>query len=196
MRADYIIRDAGQLEAIAEPTRQRIVTLLEELGESSIPDLARRMERSPESLYHHARRLERAGLLVQVGSAPSGRRHKAVYRLPGRRLRVDPENRTRAYVRALQRAARGVFRLAERLAEDALGDPAGALVGPEANHRIQQLTARLDRAGLARLRGMLEELDRFLLESRSTAGGRVYTVTYAVSPSAVEGAWREGAAGV
>ncbi|MBK7369631.1 MAG: helix-turn-helix transcriptional regulator [Candidatus Eisenbacteria bacterium] len=51
------------IEALASPVRQDLVVLLENSPPLAVTELARRLGRRPDALYHHLRALQRAGLV-------------------------------------------------------------------------------------------------------------------------------------
>lgn len=182
---DYLIDRVDQLLAIAEPTRLQIVSIMEDTKEASVSQIAEQLGRPHDSLYHHVRHLERVGLLIKVGMEKSARRPYAIYGLPGRRIRVNPENTAPRYRAALKKAARGVFRLAERLADAAFDATESSLVGTLANMRIQQLTVNLSTSDFKKVNEHLKEIDKLFLSCRTPGKGkRLYTITYSLTPTA------------
>ena len=59
--------------ALGDPTRQKLLALLEEAGESRVSDLAARFDMSQPSISHHLKILKEAGL------AESARRGKEIF---------------------------------------------------------------------------------------------------------------------
>lgn len=81
-------RRSAMLEAIASPTRQEILTTLD-LGPATVADLARRLGRSRQALYHHLAILSTAGLVAVTGVRGEGRTAQRVFELVDRRARVQ-----------------------------------------------------------------------------------------------------------
>ena len=67
-----------QRTAIASTVRMELLEHLH-AGPATVADLAHRMGRTPNSLYHHVRLLVAAGILRQVDVRRSGAREQAVY---------------------------------------------------------------------------------------------------------------------
>lgn len=76
------------LGALASPLRQDILVVLESAAPLSVADLGRRIGRRPDTLYHHLKELERAGLVRREGRASTGGRPADAWRITQSPLRV------------------------------------------------------------------------------------------------------------
>src|SRR5262245_43256131 len=116
--------DVRTLLALASTVRQDIVVALEGSPPRTVVELAGRLGRRPDALYHHLRALERWGLLVSE-PRPSTRgrpgrawrlRVKAV-RLPARAVTGSRAHHAERIVGAMARASLRDYRRALRAAE-------------------------------------------------------------------------------
>ncbi len=180
--AKYIVRSAAQLRVIATPVRQEIVTILEEMQEFSVRELAEHLGRPVESVYYHVHQLVKAGLVDEVGTRAGTTRREALYRLVADRLFVDRKNCSRAYREVLKKSARGVSHFANRLLQSAFDHPDCEMSGAAANFQLRQRSARLSRARLRQLAEMLAEVDRFLLTNNDPRQPTSYVVTTTYAP--------------
>jgi len=110
----YVIREPQQLIAIRSPVRQEIVDVLAATGIRTIAEIATMLGRSPHSLYHHVRVLERVGLMLNMGIERRNRRDEALYATPGRPLRIPYVPGSPTYVRHMRGLVAGMLRLTER----------------------------------------------------------------------------------
>jgi DNA-binding transcriptional ArsR family regulator len=73
------------LRALASPARIEVVEVIQIRGPSTVAEISAQLGRAPDSLYHHLKQLERAGIVERQGTKRSGGRSGAVYGL------CDPE---------------------------------------------------------------------------------------------------------
>ncbi len=76
--------------ALASPVRQDLVVILENSPPLAAAELARRLGRRPDTLYHHLRALQKAGLVEAETHASTGGRPGSVWRLKTGPLRLSP----------------------------------------------------------------------------------------------------------
>ena len=105
-----VISTAEQLKALVTPVRNQIHLQMEMLGECTIAELAAAMEREPESLYYHIHRLQRVGVVIQVGERSFNGRSEAVYALAGERIRVDQTESSPGFLEAFRKGIRTLLR--------------------------------------------------------------------------------------
>ena len=148
---EFLISTVAQMEALASPVRHQIHLVMEMLGECSVNEMAERMERVPETLYYHVRRLEKVGILVQGGSRRVGGRDEVIYQLKAKRLRVDPNQSSPRFLKAMGKACGSLLRFAQRSFEWALERKVDRCVGLKRGLRIQQVTVRLSAGNLAKV---------------------------------------------
>lgn len=92
------ISTVDQIRAIASPTRQALVDVIESTGPSSISQLARLLNCAPDALYYHVRQLVRNGIMQRVGNSNRTGRNAATYDLTAKptRLKYVPGNKANA----------------------------------------------------------------------------------------------------
>ncbi|MCS7033999.1 MAG: helix-turn-helix domain-containing protein [Phycisphaerae bacterium] len=107
------IHTPAQWRALTSPVRVEMLEVLRRLGPMPLAEIARRLDRPADGLYHHARVLAGAGV-VRVRRREGRGRPEAVLELAGREIRVDlstkvPARRSRL-LRMLSSLHRGSFR--------------------------------------------------------------------------------------
>ena len=116
-----VIDDPRQLAALASPVRLELLEQFGLWGPCAVADVAGRMERAPDSLYYHVRKLVELGLLEQVSERRKGSRLEALYRLPAKEIEI--ERRTKGLARQnTSKAIHAILRLAGRELDAALDD--------------------------------------------------------------------------
>jgi len=114
-------KDSRLLAALTSPIRQEIVVALEGRRSATIAELAARLGRRPDALYHHVRALERAGLVISELTAARVGRPATKWRLTVKAVNVsasDVSGSRAAYadriVRAMMRSSLRDYRRALR----------------------------------------------------------------------------------
>ena len=112
------------LVALASPVRQDIVVALEGSSPRTVAELAGRLGRRPDALYHHLRALERAGMLIAEPSPSTGGRPGRAWRLrvkavhlPARAVAGPNATYAERIVSAMTRASLRDYRRALRASE-------------------------------------------------------------------------------
>jgi DNA-binding transcriptional ArsR family regulator len=112
------------LVALASTVRQDIVVALEGSSPRTVAELAGRLGRRPDALYHHLRALERAGLVIaeprpSTGGRPGSawRLTMKVVRLPARAVTGSQAHHAERIVGAMVRSSMRDYRRALRAAE-------------------------------------------------------------------------------
>lgn len=77
------------LGALASPLRQDILVVLENSAPTSVAELARRIGRRPDALYHHLRLLKRAGLVRRSGGDSTGGRPGGLWTVTAHPIQVS-----------------------------------------------------------------------------------------------------------
>ena len=117
---EFLVSTVRQMEALTSPVRHQIHLVMEMLGACSVNELAERMGRVPETLYYHVRRLEQVGILEQVGSRVVSSREEAIYQLKAKRLKIDPNQSSPRFLKAMAKGCGSLLRFAQRAFERAL----------------------------------------------------------------------------
>src|SRR5688572_26390630 len=93
-----MLQDPVAIEALASPHRLEIVSALGEAEQASIAALAKRLGRTPHSLYYHVKLLERAGVVRTADTQRRGRRDERIWTLVGERIQVNANTRSLASI--------------------------------------------------------------------------------------------------
>lgn len=176
----YLIRATDQIRALASPARQEVVDALVAAGPASVAELAEHLGRAPDSLYFHLRRLEKVGLVREVGRRKSGRHVAVVYDVPGRPMRIV---QTRAIARPMDDVVGGILRLAQRDYRRNLRNPAAVLEGPARSLWAGRVKGWIDEKDLTRVNEMLEEIQRIVRTGRPKAKASAIGFTFVVAPA-------------
>jgi predicted transcriptional regulator len=179
--ATHCLEGATQLAALSSPLRLEMIGELKASGPCSIRQLAERMDRAADGLYHHVRVLLRAGVLVQSGERKVGRRIEAVYALAADRIGGKVRRNSAASREAAIRAAGAVARLAMRELTAAVraGD-VGESLRPKAR-AMRQKTWLTDES-LHELLRLLTKVEELLARSAVRKQGRPYSLTTILAP--------------
>ncbi len=179
---EILVSKVPQMEALTSPVRHQIHLVMEMLGACSVNELAERMGRVPETLYYHVRRLEKVGILEQVGSRIVSGREEAMYQLKGKRLRIDPNQSSPRFIKARAKGCGALLRFAQRAFVRAIERKSKRPLLPRHGLRIGQVTVRLSAANLAKLNERLDSLEDFLAETDEPGGKNMYVITFATAP--------------
>ncbi|MCZ6766064.1 MAG: helix-turn-helix domain-containing protein [bacterium] len=179
---EFLVSTVDQMEALASPVRHQIHIAMEMLGRCSVNQLAERMGRVPETLYYHIRRLERVGIIEQVGSQFGSAREEAIYQLKAKRLRVDPSQSSTRFLQAMAKGCGSLLRFAQRSFEQALVRKAERRVIPRRSLRIEQVAVRLSSQNLAELNKQLDSIQKFLSDADDVDEKEMFVVTICTAP--------------
>ncbi len=86
----YTIQDLGQLKALADPLRVRILEALVERPRTT-KQVADRLGEKPTKLYHHVEALDKVGLIELHSTRPNRGTLEKYFRAVARSFRADPE---------------------------------------------------------------------------------------------------------
>lgn len=177
-RKRMVIRDPSVLRALKSPVRQEIVDVLDRSGALSVRELAEELGRKAASLYYHVHDLALAGVIVEVGTRPSGKRTEAVYDLAAEKVLIDRGARSPEFLKELSALHRSALRRAERELAAAVAEPSAG-GDPEKSATLLRMSARLrpDKAAVARRKMM--ELTRYLSDNSDAEAPDAYALTVA-----------------
>lgn len=177
----YVHSDA-QWEAVRSEVRAEMLLFLQSAGPCSMAELAMLMDRAPDGLYHHARALERAGLIHEVARRSGLRRPERVLDVVAERLRLDVDVASGRNIDRLAGLAQEAGDRARAYLDDALraGDARLEELGRDALVRAD--AAWLDEADLDRLRHHLDAIERLMSAGRTRRRGRLIALTVVQSP--------------
>jgi hypothetical protein len=181
---------AAQLRALASPARIEIVGAFQSHGAMAIRELAEKLERRADGLYHHVRQLERAGILQVAQTRRVGKRDEAVFALTAERFANARQSKTTAMKDAMIRSATAALRLAAREFRRAIlaKQSAAALPGAQADEscapqaKLARQRSWLTSDDLKELHALLAQVEAFLQQRMDRKQGRAFAVTIAIAP--------------
>ena len=134
-RRPYRIEQLPQIRALASPVRQNLVDAVVAEGPCTIAELAERVGRPADALYHHVRRLVATGLLIQEDESVRRAAGRPAVRLtvPGRPMMIAYDQRAPRNVAASTDVVATMLRSARRGFARALAKPGARTWGPRRN---------------------------------------------------------------
>jgi predicted ArsR family transcriptional regulator len=174
----------ARLAALASPVRIELIGALQTHGPSSIRELANRLGRPADGLYHHVRLLLAAGVFREEGRRRAGRRTEAVYALTAPRIGGRFATNTPASRAAASRAAAAALRMAAREFAAALEQRKHACAGKAPRLRASRQKAWLTDDGLRELHELMSRVEKLLARSNERREGRLYSLTTVLTPLA------------
>ena len=183
--APYLIRELPQLRPLRSPIRQEIIDAVSAAGPCTIARIAALLDRRPDGLYFHVRRLEKVGLLVPNGTDRHGRHAAAVYDLPGHPVRLHYEPGDPANLRAIAAVVDGVLRLSRRDFSRSLGKPWAVTQGRNRNTWGGRTRGWLTPAQAAKVNRLLAEVNELVRAGRPRKGARPHALTFVMVPLAL-----------
>jgi DNA-binding transcriptional ArsR family regulator len=129
----FRIGQLQQIRAVASPLRQDLIDAVASDGPCTIAELAERVGRPADSLYHHVRRLVATGLLVEESVRRAAGRPAVRLAVPGRPMMIAYDQLARGNVAASNDAVATMLRSARRGFARALTTPGVRTWGPRRN---------------------------------------------------------------
>jgi DNA-binding transcriptional ArsR family regulator len=176
----FAIAKPDATRVLASATRQEIVDALSSAGPCSVVRLATLLGRRPDALYFHLRALERVGLVRQQPEPGSDGNGGAIYELPGSAVRLDYAAAPRAdLARVVRHALKLSLREFERecLAERPIGQGGGRTLWGG------RVMGWVNKAELARINALIEELHSVLRKGRPGPNRRAISLGFLLAPS-------------
>ncbi len=180
------IRDPERIAAMSSSVRQAIMDRIEALGPCSVADLARSLDRPPDALYYHIRRMLHVGLLVEAGSRSTARRDEALYDFPHARWHIAYDLDDPANVSAVKKTTNALLRQAGRDFDEGFEQPNAVPRGPLRNLWSLRLEARLGRDELRAINGHLQAIIDILRTARHSRRrrGSLFALSWVLAPVA------------
>ena len=180
----YVIREPEQLAAIRSPVRQEIVDALAGTAIRTVAEIASMLGRSPHSLYHHVRVLERVGLILNMGIQRRNRRDETLYATPARRLLIHRNPRSPTFQRNMRGLVAGMLRLTERDFVRELARRASMKGVPSPNLSAGRMKARLTAGQLREVLRLMARLYDVLGNHPEQTVGTMHALTMVIAPLA------------
>lgn len=175
-----LVKDKPQLAALASGARQEIVDVLPRLGTASVADLARALDRPPDTLYYHIRALQRVGLILPAGHRRTERRSEALYRAVAPQIELRLEPRTAARVKGAGAIVSSAMRMGIRDYKRALAQRDVVATGPMREVWALRTTGWLTEAQIAKVVELIGRLAGDV--SRPRGEGRLFGLTLVFAP--------------
>lgn len=182
------------LKALASPARIEVVEVMQIRGPATVAEISAQLGRAPDSLYHHLKQLEKAGIVERQGTKKSGGRSGAVYALCDRQVGAESNDESTTDERAAMADLGGaILRLTERDMRSALTDdwtPSTEFEGMAEFPFVQRTKAWLSPDEAKQLTAKVEELLNFMREhavrkegeESSAVPSRLFALTQVLSP--------------
>jgi hypothetical protein len=183
------VLSAAQLRVLASPVRIEIVGAFQAHGPMAIRELAEKLARPADGLYHHVRRLQKASILQVAQMVRVGKRDEAIFALTAERFCNAAPPQTKATKEAAIKAADAALRLTAREFRGAVLMQASGKNQVAPAERARPATTKLSRQrswltddDLHTLHGLLDKIEAFLQERMRHKQGRPFAITTAIVP--------------
>ena len=184
METPYFVTSTRQLLALASPGREDIIDAVAVLGPCSVPQIARFLGRSRQSLYYHVQALRDCGLLLESGVRGNGTRPTAIYDLPGRPVIVRYDLGTPRTRKAVVALGRSRLRSGARGFARACRSGAAVTEGPRRNLWVAHWKGWLTEEDLEEANRLLASLVEVFRHGSDAPGGprQPHELTFALAP--------------
>lgn len=173
------------MAALASSARQEIIDVLL-VGPCSAAELAARLGRAADSLYHHLRTLRRVGLVVEHSMRRTSRRTEVVYAAVGlaRRIKIEHRLDSKAFLRNWERGVATILRIGGNDFRRAVHHRGIVAEGSRRNLWCGRIKGFLTPPQLATANKLLSELFGMFSRSKPTADAELFAVTGLLVPCA------------
>ena len=187
MTRPYRIEQLQQIRALASPLRQDLVDAVASDGPCTIAELAERVGRPADALYHHVRRLVATGLLVQESVRRATGRPAVRLAVPGRPMMVAYDQRAKTNVAASSDVVATMLRSERRGFARALAAPGVRTWGPRRNLWGSRAQGWLTSQEVATVNALLTKLLTVFLQRKSARrnGSTLHEFTFVLAPARV-----------
>jgi DNA-binding transcriptional ArsR family regulator len=169
-----------QLENLTSPVRVAIVQRLEGGSEATASDIAKLTGRPVTALYHHLKQLVAVGVVRVVGERKGPRRPEAIYALVADQISSAEAVKTKAGRNMLGRSAIRVADAGGRAFARAMTHMEPQFEGRQRNAMVRYFVLRADKAKLAQLNKLIDELDA--AASQPSKNGEEIQLTWLLTP--------------
>jgi predicted transcriptional regulator len=181
MRLPELYLSAEQVKVLASGFRVDLVYAFRLYGPASIPELAPKLNRDQDSLYHHVRKLLAAGVLQEVEKRKRSTKTEAVYDTVADRLRLKPKPWDEEYAELAMKLFETDFRMGLEHCRDAVETYHGSSELNEMQY-VRRMPVRLSAAKLKEFKKKLVELDAWVTEAAKEREGQAISILIAVNP--------------
>jgi hypothetical protein len=181
-RVDLIVLNERQIDCLVSEVREEILSNFYLHGPCAVAEVATRMNRVPEGLYHHVRLLEKVGLIRRVDVRRRGRRDEVIFDAASTKTLLKPRRWDVKYALRCERLFRAQAKAASRrLTTSTLGS--GRFDLADLMLYVRTIRFRADAAKIREIRKRLRELDAFIAEQSSPQRGRAHDLFMIVAPT-------------
>ncbi|MFT4709461.1 MAG: DNA-binding transcriptional ArsR family regulator [Planctomycetota bacterium] len=179
------------LKALASPARIEVVEVMQISGPATVAEISTQLGRAADSLYHHLRQLEKAGIVERQGKRQSGGRSGAVYALCEREVSADSSHESPVEERAaMADLGAAILRLTERDMRTALTDDwetESSFAGLHDFPLVQRTKGWLNPAqaavALAKIQDVLGYMrEHAVCDEPGESGARLFALSQVLSP--------------
>jgi hypothetical protein len=181
MRIPELFLTKEQVQCLRSPFRSDLVRAFRLYGPASIPELAPKLNRDQDSLYHHVRKLLLVGLLQQVETRKRATRTEAVYDCVAQRHRLEPKPWDDEYAALAMELFEGDFKIGLEHCRQAVETWHKEPALNETQY-IRRMSVRLSPDKMKQFKTKLAELDAWVTKAGEEREGQSISVLFAVNP--------------
>lgn len=176
----HVIRSTTELAALVSGARQEIVDVLSRMANPCVAELAAALGRPADAIYYHLRILQRAGLVVCVGSRNHGQRKEQLFRTVSPDLRIEYRRGEGGNGREITAIVRSMLRLGARDFDHAFQGGNGKVSGPKRELWALRTTGWLTPDEVIKVNRSISSLAAAVSKPRKK--GRLYGITVLLTP--------------
>jgi len=180
--APVLIKTDEQWDAVCSGPRVELIMALASLGPSSIAEMSVCVDRPADSLYHHVRRLVRAGLFVKSGTRKVGRHSEAIYELASEQVKFDIDPKTGHNSGRILQLAKAHWKRIERELSKALEARTTSFDDADRNAHVRGDQAWLTREEVEEVNEHMSAIREVFSRSRTTRRGDLHAYTFIMTP--------------
>lgn len=177
------IRTADQWAAMASPVCAEVLEMLRSAAPCSATELSVQMDRPADGLYHHLRRLRKAGFIREIGNRRVGKQMEVIFDLSADEFVFDYDPASGRNVEGIKRVTAGIVRMIGRTVEAGLESPEVQLEGEAKNLWSRVDTTWLDEEGLRELNGHFTAIEQLVREGNARRQGQLMTLGRFLAPA-------------
>jgi DNA-binding transcriptional ArsR family regulator len=171
-----------QWSAMCSGPRMEIVMALSTLGQASAAEVGYLLDKAPDSLYHHLRVLEAAGLVRACDHRRVGRQTETVYELAADELFFDVDFASGRNTERAVKLLNTHLKRARRITEEAFRSGVASTREESRNTHVRGDLAWLDDDEVRRVTEIVNELRDLFARAKQRRHGKLHAFTFVFSP--------------